>query len=250
MKTRLAFTSVMLVASTMATSSAAQTAETTQQQAQPATLQQVQTQELQTVNPTLNQAILRQPLSERARPDRPRLMPVNWAQVQGDLRQQNALVTGELTTATRLVQRFPRPTNDDALRVTETRLPVLMPTLEALDLGGTPRVLLFPRENFYTLSVRGPRILIEVFGTRLAHTEAPDPASLRRLRARGPSGLDITRTEYGVEVNFSRYGAAYSVTVECDNPLSDPRCTGPDYARRIAETMVIAAGTPNEGELP
>lgn len=248
MKFQLAFTTVLAIATATAASSSAQTAQS--DATQTARLQTERLQSAQLAQPVSSGLVLQQrdEINRRARPERPRIMPINWTQVQVDLRQQSAFVTGELTTATRLVQRFPRPANEEASQAANSNLPVLLPSLEALDLGASPRALLFPRENFYTFSVRGPRILIEVFGTRLAHTEAPDPASLRRLLARGPSGFDITRTEYGVEVNFSRYGAAYTVTVECDNPETDPRCTQPDYARRIAETLVIAAGSPAEGE--
>ncbi|MBR9826469.1 MAG: hypothetical protein GYB36_11805 [Alphaproteobacteria bacterium] len=265
MKTHLALTSIIVLG---ALSASPGTAQTSQQDArtldpqvytarlaqasqqQPSTpLQRVQNTNLQdAVN---RDAILqRDVLQGRARPDSPRIMPINWGQAREDVQRQSRLTSSEFTTtaALRLVQRFPRPDNQEAAGITETRLPVLMPTIEALGLGETPLTRLFPRENFYTLSIRGPRILIEVFGTRLAHAEPPDAASERRLRARA-SNFDISQTRYGIEVNFNRYGAAYSITIECDNPRTDPRCSETNYARRLAETLVIAAGSPGEGEL-
>lgn len=123
---------------------------------------------------------------------------------------------------------------------------MLIPASGALGLE-EPRVLLFPFADFYNLSITGPDIVIEVFGTRLAHAVAPDPATARRLRAGGPGGFRITRTRYGQEVTFNRYGAAYSLTIECDAPESDPRCTGEAYARQLADSLLIAAGRPDEG---
>lgn len=265
MKTQYAFTSAFVLAALLSIPGAAQTAdnqtsEITQAPSraeilQPAS-QQAVLQNAQPVTRQIDNAIIRdfvlqtedQPL--QARPDRPRIMAINWGQMREDFQAQSRLANSEFSTAAiALVQRFPRPENEDAAEVVNTRLPVLMPTIEALQLGDSPRTRLFPRENFYTLSIRGPRILIEVFGTRLAHAEAPDARSQRQLRASASRDYDLTRTEYGLEINFNRYGAAYSITIECDNPLSDVRCREPNYGRRIAETLVIAAGTPAEGEL-
>lgn len=273
MKTQLAITSALALATLSAMPGAAQSAndeprpqgQRLSPALQVATLQaaalqttQAQTTQVQTNSAlrdaALQDAQLREALIQReqlqlpARPDRPRRVSINWGQAREDFQRQSRITGGEvMTTAVNLVQRFPRPDNEEAAGVVNTRLPVLMPTLEALDLGAAPRTRLFPRENFYTLSIRGPNILIEVFGTRLAHAEAPDAASQRRLLARA-SNLDISQTEYGVEVNFNRYGAAYSITIECTNPRTDLRCRQTDYAQRIAETLVIAGGTPGEGD--
>ena len=182
------------------------------------------------------------------RPDRPRVMPIDWGQVREDLQRQNAQFSDNFTTAARLPQTFPRPSNNEAAQVARTRLPVLLPPNATLQLANTPRVFLFPQEDFYTASINAPGILIEVFGTRLAHTEAPDPVTLRRLRAQDPDGYRISRTEYGVEVNFNRYGAAYSITIECEFPLSDDRCSELEYGRDLVENIGIVAGSPEEGE--
>lgn len=184
-----------------------------------------------------------------ARPNRPRVMPIDWGQVREDLQRQNAQFSdNNFTTATRLPQTFPRPSNNEAAEIARTRLPVLLPPNATLRLANAPRVFLFPQEDFYTASINAPGILIEVFGTRLAHTEAPDPVTLRRLRAQGPDGYQITQTEYGVEVNFNRYGAAYSITIECEFPLADDRCSELEYGRQLVENIGIVAGSPGEGE--
>lgn len=185
--------------------------------------------------------------ARRATPDNPRRVAIDWDQVRADVRAQTAR-DANFTATARLVQRFPQPSNDAAAQANQTRLPVLMPSRASLALAEEPVVLLFPQRDFFTISITGSDILIEVFGTRLAHAETPDPVSLRRLRNRDADGLQINRTEYGVEVNFGRYGAAYSVTVECHNPETDPRCTQPDYARGLALDLGIVAGSPGEGE--
>jgi|GEM_PF-2258133 len=259
MKKRLAYTTVLVLAAALSTSGSAQTLQVQDRQVQSRdtsmqdasvrqTTPRLQTRQTQRFERGLAVATLqqRQP-TPPPRPDAPQIVPINWDQVQADLRQQSA-ANSNFTAGTRLVQRFPQPTNEAAGGVVQTRLPVLSPPLAVLGFDSPPQVMLFPQENFYTLSITGDDILIEVFGTRLAHIEPPDPASARRLLATGPSGMRVTRAEYGVDVNLNRYGAAYSVSVECDDPEGDSRCSELDYARQIAESLGIVGGTPDEGE--
>lgn len=178
------------------------------------------------------------------RPQRPRRVDINWDEVAADRRRQNAQGTSTLAVGN-FVQAIPRPSNEAAAEVANTRLPVLLPSLQSLQMPAEPVSLLFPREDFYTMSITGDGLVIEVFGTRLAHAEAPDALSARHLRNRDSDGLRITATEYGREVEFSRYGAAYSITIECGNPQSDPRCTSDNFARQVALSLLIVAGTPD-----
>ncbi|MEA1942748.1 MAG: hypothetical protein U9P68_10925 [Pseudomonadota bacterium] len=201
---------------------------------QPATLQTTD----------LPRAVLQQAPSP-ATPDDPRVMPINWVEARQDARTQTQFDTRAV--AARRAPRFPQPGNEGAEAVTDTRLPVLIPSSNALGLGADPQTLLFPRENFYTLSITGADILVEVFGTRLAHATAPDDAAGRRLRAGDGDGYRVTATRYGQELSFNRYGAAYSITVECTRPEEDARCTAGDYVRRLADSLLIAAGRPDEG---
>jgi hypothetical protein len=182
-----------------------------------------------------------------ARPDRPRRVDINWTQVTLDFRQQSSQQNRLLVTAN-FAQTLPRPVNAAAARVTETRLPVLLPNLAALDLPDGSVSRLFPQADFYTFTLTSDGILIEVFGTRLAHAEAPDPQTARRLQLSDGEGFRVTATEYGRELEFTRYGAAYAVTIECDDPEGDPRCSSEDYARRVARSLLIAAGSPGEEE--
>lgn len=197
-----------------------------------------------TAQPTTLQ--LQQAVQAPASPDAPRTVAIDWDQAQGDARRQGASLNQEFT-AVRVAPQLPRPGNREAGQVTQTRLPVLVPNMATLNATPPPTVLLFPREDFYTLSISGDGLVVEVFGTRLVHAQAPDALSARQLRATDPDGLRISATEYGQVADFNRYGAAYTVTLECDNPQSDPRCADDQLVRRIARSLLIVAGTPGEG---
>tara|TARA_R110002074_G_scaffold78392_8_gene177423 strand:- start:64 stop:741 length:678 start_codon:yes stop_codon:yes gene_type:complete len=187
-----------------------------------------------------------QPATRPASPQAPRTIAINWDQARADARRQG-VANNQAAAAVRVAPEMPRPSNSEASEVANTRLPVLVPNMAILSDTPPPSVLLFPRTDFYTLSITGDGLVIEVFGTRLAHAVAPDAVTARQLRATGPDELRVSATEYGQVADFNRYGAAYSVTLECDNPQSDPRCADDVLVRRLARSLIIAAGSPGEG---
>lgn len=193
--------------------------------------------------------LVAQPARQEPRPDAPVAMAINWGQVAEDIQQQARTFQrpSSLALVNQTALPFVRPGNPEAAAISTTNLPVLIPGTAALGLDGNARVLLFPRPDFYTLSISGPGLTIEVFGTRLAHARAPDPLSTRRLNATDGDGYRVSATEYGRELSFNRYGAAYSITVECDRPEADPRCGNDAYVRNLADSLIIAAGTPDTG---
>ena len=171
--------------------------------------------------------------------------PIDWAVMRRDDRSQGA--PGTAAAAAGVAPSFPQPANLGAQAVLRTRLPVLIPTERALGLGGERDAMLFPEENFYTLSISAPDILVEVFSTRLTHASAPEADTQRQLQAVDGDGYSFAQTEFGLELSFNRYGAAYSVSVECAEPDTDTRCIGQDYVRQVAASLLIAAGRPARG---
>lgn len=136
-----------------------------------------------------------------------------------------------------------RPVNARAADLDQVTLPVLLPARDVVALNGAT-TRLFTRANFYTASVIGNGVLIEVFGTRQHHALPPDPATERRIaEARDADGYLLTQGEGSWEAAFNRYGAAYSVTVECADPLAAP-CANGDYARALAAALLIVGGQP------
>jgi hypothetical protein len=48
----------------------------------------------------------------------------------------------------------------------------------------------------------------------------------------------------GADYSFTRFGAAYTLRLACDEPLTDKRCTAPDYLTGIANDLIVAGGNP------
>lgn len=172
-------------------------------------------------------------------PENPVAVEVDWQAVRQDvLQRQRASFT-----AVRAMPRPVMPGNVTAEDGVVTDVPILTPTQEALGFDALAEALLFPRGDFYTLVVQGEGILIEVFGTRLAHARPPDPLTARHLRGTGPDGSRSTPTAYGREITFNRYNAAYSITLECDAPETDTRCSEAAYGDGVKASLQLMPGT-------
>ncbi|MDZ4109532.1 MAG: hypothetical protein U1E18_08040, partial [Brevundimonas sp.] len=79
----------------------------------------------------------------------------------------------------------------------------------------------------------GPRIL----AARIPSTAARAAA---QAQTRGLTNLRTERTEYGVDVTFNRFGAAYNVSFICDGPGA-AGCTEPE-AVTFASTLQLIGG--------
>ena len=78
-------------------------------------------------------------------------------------------------------------------------------------------------------------------GPRIAAAQIPDAAgrALALARARGLTNIRTERTEYGVDVTFSRFGAAYNVTFICEGA---PNCAEADAIAFAAGLQLIGGG--------
>ena len=195
---------------------------------------------------TANLQTLQAQPARTATPSDPVAVTVNWDQARIDARtaaaNTNQSTRPEIGLA-RQVRTFPIPRNLDPVSLAQTEVPILVPTYAALGFSREPVTLLFPRGDFYTLSITGEGVLVEVFCTRLAHAEPNTAISARRIRGSGPEGYRTEQTEYGREVSFTRYGIAYSITIECDDPEGDARCAAPQYGRGLMESLQILPGS-------
>lgn len=78
-------------------------------------------------------------------------------------------------------------------------------------------------------------------GPRIAAAQVPDAAgrALAQAQARGLTDIRTERTEYGVDVAFSRFGAAYSVSLICEGA---PNCAEADAILFAAGLVLIGGG--------
>lgn len=162
-----------------------------------------------------------------------------------------------------ILAKLPRDRFDPAA-LEKAPVPVLVPGRP----GFLQNLRLSVGEHDYTASGRENGRLIQVFGTRRAfqppkgavlprpqpdaQTRSAIAANLPRVRTLSPAdpnappnsilNVRVERTESGVDVAFGRFGAAYSVSIECPNPETDEACADGPVLDLVRNMQVIGGG--------
>ena len=122
------------------------------------------------------------------------------------------------TTRLKVAELPKRPT------LQQVELPVLAPALPGVHWSAVSHA------NWYSLTGQMKGATLMVHGTRLFH-QPPPGAKMPAPRPTGPAHYHLSRTHGIVDISFRAFGAAYTLSIECDAPLDDPRCTEDDFAR-------------------
>ncbi|MEQ8404010.1 MAG: hypothetical protein RKE49_02850 [Oceanicaulis sp.] len=218
--------------------------------------------QLQAVDPSrfqLEDFTRLRPVIQDTRERDPRLAIINWAEAAEDRRRDLAEYREQLSTRddaaglSRAPAQGPLPQLAERSRanIRPVHMPVLLPGAgpQALTTrpGGEPGLMLMTRAYFYDASWHEDGVSVHVGGSRLINHRGNDVARAAGLnRGRGGDGYRIVTNESGLTADFSRYGAAYTVTVECAS-ASDPRCADEAYLRALLDRLIVAGGNP-EGE--
>jgi len=140
-----------------------------------------------------------------------------------------------------------------------------VPVLAPAEMGLLDTAEFTTRDRVYMLTVQRGEQIIEIYGSvkayqsplaaptsqaaattaprgpRMAAARVPDAAgrALAQARARGLTNIRTERTEYGVDVTFNRFGAAYNVSFLCEGA---PNCTEADAVAFAAGLQLIGGG--------
>lgn len=147
-------------------------------------------------------------------------------------------------------------------QVDQSAVPVLAPG----EIGLLNTAEFTPGDRVYMLTVQRGEQIIEIYGATKAFqspvatprlqaapaapvarpaTRAraaqvdPNARALAEARARGLTNVRTERTEYGVDVTFNRFGAAYNVTFICEGA---PNCSEADAISFAAGLQYIGGG--------
>lgn len=158
-----------------------------------------------------------------------KLMPIAWDDLRDDLKGQR-------------LQRVSLRKPLIAANAPKPSLPMLLPFEPTLAAAASH---VFPRPNSYAASMRLGDITVEVHGERRAlELDAKDPL-VRLMQAKQQMGMlagkevpfSLEKTEGGFDLTFSRFGAAYLVSIECAKPETDEQCVKDDFIRKLGERM-------------
>ncbi len=131
--------------------------------------------------------------------------------------------------------------------IDQVQIPVLLPGDP--DLAANLRF--FPNGAFYAVSSRTTGMAFLLTGAGKAFPVPPGTARGLpggSLAGRIPAdGILIEHGESGVDASFSRFGAAYSISLACDNPAADPRCAGDAYIKGVIGRLAVVLPTSRGG---
>lgn len=186
----------------------------------------------------------RQPLADN-------LAVIDWSAAQRDRNEQLAayrrLSSQEITVAGGQMPFSPPLSRASQASLQPVHLPVLLPQIRARVLtrdGGDTGITLITRAHFYDASFYASGLSVHVGGNARINHRLQDPQFQARLAAEARAdGVRISRDEGGFTASFTRYGAAYTLSVECDS-RSDVRCRNTEIVERLVDQLVVAGGNP------
>jgi hypothetical protein len=156
---------------------------------------------------------------------------IDWQGWLDEFRKEKRARTGSLPEGAIVREKGVTPT-----------LPVLLPAEPAL----IRSVRLFIEPNSYSATGDIGRANVAIYGTHVFRSRAPDDP-IARAAAAAPretlaNGLQVrvTTEESGITLTFARWGAAYLISIECEDINADKRCSDPGFIKSLAEKMAIA----------
>ena len=118
------------------------------------------------------------------------------------------------------------------------RLPVYLSTSHSYD----KNMLIVSDEGFYSISfvLNGAMVLFE--GDR-TYQESVSSKNLEFSKIiQKAKKVEFSKSEEIMMAEFNRHGANYAISVECDNPKTDKRCTDESFVRGLYSSLILVGG--------
>ena len=122
--------------------------------------------------------------------------------------------------------------------IKEVRLPVYLSSSYAYD----KNMIVVADRDFYSISflLNGATVLFE--GDRTyQESVSPSNSEFQKI-TRQSKVVEFSLSEEIMIAEFNRHGANYAISVECDNPKTDKRCTQEDFIRSLYSSIVLVGG--------
>jgi len=181
--------------------------------------------------------------------------PIDWNTAATDMRRDIARANPDTPTTfvpSQPLPRVPPFRNTPPSDLARPRLPVLLPletepasTRGEEEGGGQDGMMFFASDYFYSASFHRRGIMYQITGTRIVHAvESSETVAGQYMAMTDGEGQLVTRTDYGQELSFNRYGAAYTLLLACSNPEENAECRDEGSIRAFASRLVVAGGSP------
>jgi hypothetical protein len=178
---------------------------------------------------------------------------VNWTEMKTQLAVSARRDISSQQTVTRAVQRPPgmRAASAEnfktlrAVEVNRAQVPVLVP--EGGEIAATLKVYAQGDSYSATAEVAGG-LAMRMSGAKkklvLGDAKAARAKfSAMRRQEKALASVDaqylITRSDSATDLSFSKFGAGYVLSLMCDEPDTDVRCTGDDFIVALASNLLL-----------
>ena len=125
---------------------------------------------------------------------------------------------------------------DPRAQLANIKLPVLLPAMPFMSRASS----VVSETYFYDVTIPLERARILVSGDRYYQHDISDKLNIPEQAMEDTP--QFTRSDGIVEVNFNRYGANYTIIIECDKPQTDERCLKTDFLKEVYESLEIVGG--------
>lgn len=115
------------------------------------------------------------------------------------------------------------------------------------------------KDAYFSSTMQDETVLIRVSGARKKLVLATPPSAIKRLAVKrgdrpplprlGGHYL-ITRSMSSTDLSFSLFGAGYVVSVICDDPQNDERCSQDDYVKQLGASLGLLNRPPKPSAPP
>jgi len=153
------------------------------------------------------------------------LLDVNWSALKG--------VQGQGQLSARKVP-YPAVLTQGVRVVT---LPVYLPA----SLSYNENMFVVADEHFYSISVPLNAATLMVTGDRTYQQSAEGSPQLEGILL-AQAMPSFTRAEGMMTIDFNRYGANYSLVLECDKPDDDSRCLQDGFLKNLYQELIVVGG--------
>ena len=195
-----------------------------------------------------------QPENDQSSPVRETLPSIDWGEVRKRL-EARPLKKDAFNPRLRLVSR-----QDAGALAREESDQVRFPVLVLNEPRALQNLKLYGQRNaYFSTTMQDEKVLIRVSGARKKLILATPPPSIKRLKVkrgqRPPlpklgAPYVITRSMSSTDLSFSLFGAGYVVSVICDDPQKDERCSQDDYIKEIGASLGLLNRPPKPSAPP
>lgn len=124
--------------------------------------------------------------------------------------------------------------------IKEVRLPVYLST----SFIENKSMVVVADKGFYSISfsLNGATLLFEGDRTYQESVSPKNPEFQKIVQKAG--ALEISESEGVMVAEFKRHGVNYAISIECENPKTDKRCTQENFIKNLYGSLKMVGGHP------